>query len=62
MKHDDVIALAVAMKTYGSLFVRALSHCFLTADSTNLQKLLNTFPEYVEQYSKMANIQNTKEE
>lgn len=38
------------MKNYGGSFVVALSNAMRFADSSNKQKLINAFPEYMEEY------------
>ena len=43
-----------AMRTYGGGFVKALAECFLRADPQNLARLERAFPEYVEEYKRMA--------
>lgn len=48
--HDEKLQMAENMRTYGGSFVKALAECFVRADGSNLDKLINTFPEYVKQY------------
>jgi len=43
-----------AMERYGGSFVKALAVAFYRADHINTQKLKSAFPEYWEQYKKMA--------
>jgi len=43
-----------SMRQYGGSFVKALAECFEKADPSNYQKLLDTFPEYVKEYSDLA--------
>jgi len=49
-----------AMETYGGSFVKALAEAFYHADPINFIKLKNAFPEYWEEYSRMAKIKNGK--
>ena len=51
---DEMLNMVAAMHKYGGSFVRALSECFILADSDNLTRLYRTFPEYVKQYTGMA--------
>lgn len=43
-----------AMIQGGGSFVRQLGQCFLYADQSNFAKLQATFPEYWDQYTKIA--------
>lgn len=43
-----------AMKKYGGSFVNSLADCIKQADSSNQAKLFRAFPEYIEQYRKLA--------
>ena len=43
-----------AMEKYGGSFVQALAVCFRRADPVNLAKLKETFAEYWQQYTEMA--------
>lgn len=47
-----------AMQEYGGGFVKALASCYRRADPINFAKLQNAFPEYWEEYEKMANKKN----
>jgi hypothetical protein len=52
---EQEFAVVEAMTKYGGSFVKALAECFHRADPTNFNKLRATFPDYWEQYEKMAN-------
>jgi len=54
MEHDKKLKMVRAMRVYGGGFVKALSECFVIADSDNLERLERAFPEYVEKYSEWA--------
>ena len=41
------------MAIFGGSFVKALAECFAKADRDNLIKLIQAFPEYVQQYADM---------
>ena len=56
MSRDDMLYMVDAMLRYGGGFVKALSECFILADRDNLARLYATFPEYVKQYTEMAQI------
>jgi|GEM_PF-2378109 len=49
-----------AMQDYGGGFVKALASCYRHADPINFVKLQNAFPEYWEQYEKMASRRETR--
>ena len=42
------------MMEYGGSFVRKLGAAALVADDQNLRRIKNTWPEYWEQYTRMA--------
>lgn len=44
-----------AMGKFGGSFVKALAAMLWQADPINYEKLRHTFPEYFEEYKKMAN-------
>ena len=50
MQVDDVVQMAEAMRLYGGSFVKALGAAFTAADPTNMQRLLDAFPDYVQKY------------
>lgn len=54
MNQDEKLAMCRAMRVYGGSFVKALSECFILADSENQERLEAAFPEYVEQYREWA--------
>lgn len=51
---DEDMNVVEAMEKYGGSFVQALAVCFRRADSINLAKLKETFSEYWQQYTEMA--------
>lgn len=51
MKDSDVIR---TMMEYGGSFVRKLGAAAIVADSENLAKIKQTWPDYWAQYSRMA--------
>ena len=54
MTQDEKLEMIAMMRVYGGSFVQALAECFMRADANNLQKLINAFPEYVEEYQGWA--------
>jgi hypothetical protein len=50
MTDIEVYEMISRMKSYGGSFVVALASALEKADFNNKQKLLNAFPEYVEEY------------
>lgn len=55
-EYDKVMATAKAMKHVGGSFVKALGEALMRADTTNRAKILEAFPEYCDQYRKVAEI------
>lgn len=51
---DEDMNVVEAMEKYGGSFVQALAVCFRRADQFNLAKLKETFSEYWQQYTEMA--------
>ena len=49
-----------AMTIYGGSFVKALGFAALHADSINLAKLKTAFPEYWDEYQKIATAMDIK--
>lgn len=45
-----------AMEVYGGSFVKALAHLARQADSTNFQKIKNTWSDYWLKYEQMVNV------
>jgi len=43
-----------AMRTYGGSFVNALATCAAHADASNLAKIKTTWPNYWQEYTRMA--------
>lgn len=54
-KFEFIESMIESMRRHGGSFVASLAECFARADTSNFQKLLTAFPEYVEKYSTMAN-------
>jgi len=50
MNYDELWKMISRMEKYGGSFVQALANAFKYADPTNREKLLNAFPDYVNQY------------
>lgn len=51
---DADIKVVEAMKKYGGSFVKQLAELTLRADPINLQKIKETWPEYWQTYTEMA--------
>ena len=43
-----------AMRTYGGSFVKALANCAAHADASNFAKIKATWPDYWQEYTRMA--------
>lgn len=52
MNRDELLKIWEAMETYGGSFVSSLANTMRRADSENLAKLVNAFPNYIEEYKK----------
>ena len=50
LDQDTKLRVVNNMKKYGGSFVKALADCILSADNQNLVKLMNAFPEYINEY------------
>jgi len=50
MTDTEIYDMICRMNKYGGSFVVALSNAIRYADSTNTRKLLEAFPNYVEDY------------
>jgi len=46
--------LSTAMRTMGGSFVRSLGDCIAKSDDDNYQRILATWPEYIEKYMPIA--------
>jgi len=53
-EYDKVQATAKAMRRRGGGFVQQLGILIQVADTTNRAKILEAFPDYVQQYRKIA--------
>ncbi len=51
---DEEMKIVETMHAYGGSFVKALALCFDRADENNFEKLKTAFPEYWNQYRRMA--------
>lgn len=49
-QHEMDLKIADLMEEYGGGFVKALAECVRRADTFNLVKLREAFPEYFNQY------------
>ena len=58
MIDDKEYEIIECMQKYGGSFVKALAECLLRADPTNYQKLKQAFPEYILEYTKLAEREN----
>lgn len=56
MTDTEIFELTERMVQYGGSFVQALGICIRRADRTNKQKLLDTFPEYVQEYGPQSKL------
>jgi hypothetical protein len=50
----DKYSIIAAMKQYGGSFVRDLATLWITADPENRQRIEAAWPEFFEQYEKLA--------
>jgi hypothetical protein len=50
MTDSEIFDMTERMLQYGGSFIQSLAICIRRADSVNKQKLLDAFPEYVEEY------------
>ena len=50
MSYDDYYDMLSRMESYGGNFVKALANALRAADPTNRQKLMDAFPNYVNEY------------
>jgi len=57
--NEKDFAVVEAMEKYGGSFVQALAELCHRADHINLQKIKDTWSEYWEEYTKMANDSQT---
>lgn len=62
MSYNDNIFVIEAMERYGGSFVKSLANAFKHADGNNFTKLKAAFPEYWEEYTKMADRDAAKHE
>lgn len=54
MTRDELLPIMQAMETYGGGFVKKLVQAMYVADSDNLQRIANAFPELIESYKKFV--------
>lgn len=55
MTYDEVFQMITRMEKYGGSFVKALANTFRVADPSNRQKLIDAFPNYVNEYGPNSN-------
>jgi hypothetical protein len=61
MTRDEFLEIYPAMRKYGGSFVQALAECFIYADNINFALLSVTFPEIIDEYRRMADLDKKKE-
>ena len=54
MTRDELLPIMLAMETYGGSFVQNLAKAMFCADSDNLQRIVNAFPELIEKYKQFV--------
>lgn len=54
MTRDELLSIMLAMETYGGSFVQNLAKAMFCADSDNLQRIVNAFPELIEKYKQFV--------
>jgi pyruvate/2-oxoacid:ferredoxin oxidoreductase beta subunit len=54
MENNENYEVIEAMEKFGGSFIQALAQCYNTADQINFIKLRDAFPEYWEEFKKMA--------
>lgn len=50
MTRDELLPIINVMQVYGGSFVKKLADAMMLADSENLQRIANAFPELIEKY------------
>lgn len=50
MDSREIYLMITRMEKYGGLFVSNLANALRYADPTNKERILNAFPEYIEEY------------
>lgn len=61
MTYED-IKVVDAMKQYGGGFVNALAEAAMRADSDNLRRIKETWPEYWDEHKQLANYKEKNNE
>jgi hypothetical protein len=51
MTRDELLPIIEKMEQYGGSFAKSLAVAMRYADSNNLQRIVNAFPEMIESYS-----------
>ena len=51
---DELLSIMLAMETYGGSFVQNLAKAMFCADSDNLKRIVNAFPELIERYKQFV--------
>ncbi len=62
MTRDELLPTMIAMTKYGGSFASKLADAMLHADSDNLQRIVNAFPEMIERYKEFAGMDVVKKE
>jgi hypothetical protein len=62
MNDKEKYWMGQAMEVYGGSFVQSLKRCLECADSWNFQRIVNAFPEIIEQYTEMGKTMKEKSE
>jgi hypothetical protein len=50
MTRDELLPIIAKMEQYGGSFAKSLAIAMLRADSDNLQRIVDAFPELIEKY------------
>lgn len=50
MTRDELLPIMRAMETYGGSFVKNLVQAMYVADSSNLKRIVDAFPDLIERY------------
>jgi hypothetical protein len=58
MTRDQLLPIIILMEKHGGSFVANLAKAMLCADSENLQRIVQAFPEIITKYKKWSNTIN----
>jgi hypothetical protein len=53
MTRDELLSIIEKMEQYGGSFAKSLAIAMRYADSNNLQRIVNAFPELIESYAEL---------